>query len=1116
MENLFLGKNPINRQQEKISGSFIELDGQKWYRISNYDQMPSFFMSITSPEDFWMFISSTGGLTCGRQDKDNALFPYDNDDKVSSSAHDTGSLTSIILTEDKGSYLWNPLDSSEEQGYQIKRTLYKTVTGDRILFEEENRSLELIYRMSWETSPAYGIHRRSSLINTSSRKRKIRLLDGMRNILPAGITAQTQGAFSNLLNAYKRSECDRETGLGIFALSATLTDQAEPSESLKATTVWSYGLDDTALLLSENQLRDFRKGDIPEPEEDIKGERGAYLRTGEVELAPAGTLGWGMVAELKQDHSRIIKLIDSLSRDKKSLVQNLQKDLDASSERLKQIIAINDGEQDTGSEESVAHHGANVLFNIMRGGYFIDGYRIKTSQFRDFAVSWNKDSAKRMDTILEDFPEELSLPELQEMIARTGDTDLRRYSYEYLPLTFGRRHGDPSRPWNQFFIQTRDEQGKQKIGYQGNWRDIFQNWEALCFSYPAYYPSMIAKFLNATTADGYNPYKISQEGIDWEIPNPDDPWANIGYWSDHQIIYLLKMLEHSNDFQPGLLSSLLNEPVFAYAHVPYKIRPLEQIMEDPYNSIEFDDETHRQLMERSNRIGADGKLLTRGDTIVYATMAEKLLVLFLAKLSNYVPGGGIWMNTQRPEWNDANNALAGWGLSMVTLSYLVRYLDFLEKLVPQKGNITLHGQTAEWLKQSLQALSDAAGDIESNPAGRFEMIRALGTAASDYRTSLYSKGLTEWTESLDASVVLELITLSRNQFLKTLDYCRRDDGSFESYQVLSLKEGKAEIKKLYPMLEGQVAGMSLNHYDADSTIQVLDVLQKSLLYRKDQHSYMLYPNRDIPGFLSKNTLSHDQVLQAAKGRDPQVLFSRQLHRDVRGNWHFDGTYRNVKDLEEASGELSEADRKALSELFESTFHHSEFTGRSGTFFAYEGLGSIYWHMVSKLMLAVQERLIDAVEAGEQEEKVSLLKEKYLDIRRGIGFNKPPEVYGAFPCDPYSHSPWNKGAKQPGMTGQVKEEVLARFAELGLIIRKGCVEFQPVLILEDQWKDDGSYSFSYCGIPIEVSKSDRNQIGLIKADGSEIRMEGLTISADWSRKIFDRSGEISGLRVSVKL
>ena len=40
----------------------------------------------------------------------------------------------------------------------------------------------------------------------------------------------------------KRFELEPETGLGIFALSATLTDQAEPSESLKASVVWQVGL----------------------------------------------------------------------------------------------------------------------------------------------------------------------------------------------------------------------------------------------------------------------------------------------------------------------------------------------------------------------------------------------------------------------------------------------------------------------------------------------------------------------------------------------------------------------------------------------------------------------------------------------------------------------------------------------------------------------------------------------------------------------------------------------------------------------------------------------------------------------------------------------------------
>ena len=54
---------------------------------------------------------------------------------------------------------------------------------------------------------------------------------------------------------------------------------------------------------------------------------------------------------------------------------------------------------------------------------------------------------------------------------------------------------------------------------------------------------MICRFVSASTADGYNPYRITRDGIDWEVIDPADPWAHIGYWGDHQLIYLLKLLE---------------------------------------------------------------------------------------------------------------------------------------------------------------------------------------------------------------------------------------------------------------------------------------------------------------------------------------------------------------------------------------------------------------------------------------------------------------------------------------------------------------------------------------------------------------------------------------------
>src|SRR6266404_9045291 len=118
----------------------------------------------------------------------------------------------------------------------------------------------------------------------------------------------------------------------------------------------------------------------------------------------------------------------------------------------------------------------------------------------------------------------------------TATTEIYTLSlHDALPITFSRRHGDPSRPWNRFSIRVRKDDGTPAMNYQGNWRDIFQNWEALCTSFPSFLPSMVAKFVNASTADGFNPYRITRAGVEWEEPDPEDPWSNIGYWGDHQI-----------------------------------------------------------------------------------------------------------------------------------------------------------------------------------------------------------------------------------------------------------------------------------------------------------------------------------------------------------------------------------------------------------------------------------------------------------------------------------------------------------------------------------------------------------------------------------------------------
>ena len=52
----------------------------------------------------------------------------------------------------------------------------------------------------------------------------------------------------------------------------------------------------------------------------------------------------------------------------------------------------------------------------------------------------------------------------------------------------------------------------------------------------------------------------------------DNPWSYIGYWGDHQIIYLLKLLELSRAHHPGKLEEMLSQRLFAYANVSYMHR----------------------------------------------------------------------------------------------------------------------------------------------------------------------------------------------------------------------------------------------------------------------------------------------------------------------------------------------------------------------------------------------------------------------------------------------------------------------------------------------------------------------------------------------------------------
>ena len=65
-QKLYMGNTPMPLTEKKIKGEYVLIEGEKYYKISNSDVMPPFFMSIVSHSDHWMFISSNGALSAGR------------------------------------------------------------------------------------------------------------------------------------------------------------------------------------------------------------------------------------------------------------------------------------------------------------------------------------------------------------------------------------------------------------------------------------------------------------------------------------------------------------------------------------------------------------------------------------------------------------------------------------------------------------------------------------------------------------------------------------------------------------------------------------------------------------------------------------------------------------------------------------------------------------------------------------------------------------------------------------------------------------------------------------------------------------------------------------------
>jgi hypothetical protein len=420
----------------------------------------------------------------------------------------------------------------------------------------------------------------------------------------------------------------------------------------------------------------------------------------------------------------------------------------------------------------------------------------------------------------------------------------------------------------------------------------------------------------------------------------------------------------------------------------------------------------------------------------------------------------------------------------------------------------------------------------------------LNQAGSDYREHIYKQGFWGKKRTISYAGLNRFFDLSLEFIDHSIKANKREDNLYHAYNLMTLENSdEISIAHLSEMLEGQVAVLSSGCLTAVEALEVLDALKQSKLFREDQYSYLLYPRKELVGFIERNIIPKEEVEESKLLTQLVAQGNTQIiSQDIKGEYHFNGNFKNAGDLDAGLDglvdtefeQLAKEDRKIILSTFEQVFNHKAFTGRSGTFYGYEGLGSIYWHMVSKLQLAVQEVALKAVEQNEDDSVIGRLLEHYYEINAGIGVHKSPELYGAFPTDPYSHTPFGRGAQQPGMTGQVKEDVLSRFGELGAFVEDGVLMFNPCLLRKDEFivkprvfnyvdihkehkqmeMQIGSLCFSYCQVPVVYKLAHESSIVVHFTNGKTKSFNSDSLDKETSTQIFERTGEVDHIIVEV--
>ena len=203
------------------------------------------------------------------------------------------------------------------------------------------------------------------------------------------------------------------------------------------------------------------------------------------------------------------------------------------------------------------------------------------------------------------------------------------------------------------------------------------------------------------------------------------------------------------------------------------------------------------------------------------------------------------MNTQRPEWNDANNALVGNGVSMVTLYYLRRFLKFFDTTLKSTNtqNVEISIELIEFFNGVSKTLQDHKNllDDKISDTDRKTILDGLGKAASQYRLSIYDQSFSGSKSGLSIQDISSFINVALAHLEHTIKANKREDNLYNAYNLMTLENDKeVSVSYLPEMLEGQVAVLSSGYLSTLDALSVMDALKASKLFRPDQYLSLIH------------------------------------------------------------------------------------------------------------------------------------------------------------------------------------------------------------------------------------------------------------------------------------